>query len=157
MSTIQEQLSAAIVARKSSLMELRQRIADLLTAVPIGVKLSDADGLVCRVAKLYTGASQWSNQTWDVTIKGRGYITDDGCLLAKEIDGSLWDGSNMHHHSTEPYMLHLGDDQDPAGERGLVFASGKQTRALALRLPESIARYMAECDSECVANQQTMV
>jgi len=153
-------LRAAIAARKDSLIALRSRIVGLLADVPIGTSLSDKQGLVCRVARICTGASQWSNRTWDVTIKGRGYITDTGRLLATEIDESKWDGSNMHHHSSEPivegsnaYAYYSRD----ADDRGLLFASGKDTRALAARLAAALERYMMECQTEQQANDATLI
>ena len=151
MSTIKEQLNAAIGARKDSLEALRTRIADLLESMPIGAKLSDDNGLVVKVVRICTGASQWSNQTWNITIKGKGFIDVQGRLIAESIDGSYWDGSNMHVRSTEPTCLGCSDQ----GET-LKWVSGKDTRALAARLPEAIARYMTECEAERAANTETL-
>jgi hypothetical protein len=162
MSTIKEELGAAISARKDSLKALRGRIIDLLADVPVGVKLIDDPervdgGLVCKVVRVCTGASQWSNRTWDVTIKGWALIDVEGKLIAECIDGSHWDGNNMHHRSTEPTCLGTHPDYgDNDAERGLSWASGKATRAVAMRLPDAIARYMTACETERDANQATL-
>lgn len=155
-STIHDQLKAAVSARKGSLKALRARIAALLKPIPIGVKLSDEEGEVCKVVRASTGASQWSNREWMVTIKGRGYITPAGKLLAEDLDGAYFDGSNMHYRTSEPTVLGVpewGDDRKP----GLTFEPGTITRALAARLPAAIERYMAECERERAANEQTLV
>jgi hypothetical protein len=154
-TTITDQLSAAIAARKDSLKALRGRIGEVLEPIPIGVKLVDDParidgGLVCQIVRLCTGASQWSNRTWEQTIKGYGAITADGTLLYEALDGSVWDGNNMHHRTTEG--TYRWPDSD---EQGLTWASGKTTRELAARLPAAIARYMAECEAERAANDAT--
>lgn len=153
MSDVKKQLSAAIRARKDSLIALRERIAELLADVPIGVKLSDEQGLVCKVVRVCTGASQWSNREWDVVIKGRGYLSADGRLVAEQIRDSYFDGSNIHRRSTEPTCL--GGNGYEGGV--LDWASGKATRAVAARLPDALARYMAECEAERAANEETLL
>jgi hypothetical protein len=71
MSTLTDQIKNAVQARKDSLKELRGRLNEVTAPIPVGVKLSDDQGVVCRVVRVCTGASQWSNRTWEVTIKGR--------------------------------------------------------------------------------------
>ena len=162
-NTIKDQLSAAISARKDSLKALRSRIIDLLEDVPVGVKLIDDPkridgGLVVKIVPVYTGASQWSNRTWDVTIKGWGVVDADGKLIAESLDGSYWDGNNMHNRSSEPTCLGTDSyERGDYGDKGLTWATGAATRAIAARLPEAIARYMAECESERAANEGTLV
>jgi hypothetical protein len=152
--TIKEQLSAAISARKDSLAALRHRIIDLLDAVPVGVRLSDGQGLVVKVVSLCTGASQWDNRTWEITIKGWGLVDAQGKLIAECLDSSVWDGRNMYHRSTEPTCL--GTAYDPEYADRLKWATGTETRAVAGRLPEAIARYMGACESERIANTETL-
>jgi hypothetical protein len=156
-TSIKEQLAQAVGARKDSLIALRARIVDLLEAVPIGVKLSDDAGLVIKVVRVCTGASQWSNQTWDLTIKGRGFLDAEGRLIAEDLDGSAWDGSNMHYRTTEPTILGSQADWNINDAPGLVRANGKDTRTIAARLPEAIARYMADCETERAENTATLV
>ena len=71
-TSIQDQLAAAVGARKDSLKALRGRIIDLVRHAPVGVKLTDDQGVIVEVVRLFTGASQCDNRTWDVTIKGWG-------------------------------------------------------------------------------------
>jgi len=57
----------------------------------------------------------------------------------------------------EPTCLGSVGWDDRTGEPlALDWASGKETRALALRLPEAIARYIAECEAEREANSSTL-
>ena len=157
-NTIKDQLSTAIGARKNSLKALRSRIVDLLEDVPVGVKLIDDGGLVVKVARVCTGASQWSNRTWDVTIKGWGLIDADGRLIAESLDDSYFNGNNRHYRSSEPTCLGTDSgERGDYGDKGLTWATGAATRAIAARLPEAIARYMAECESERAANEGTLV
>jgi hypothetical protein len=153
-TTIKDQLSAVIAARKNSIIALRGRIADLLSDVPVGTILSDSEGEVCRVIRVCTGASQWSNRTWDVTIKGRAYLAPSGKMLAEDIDGSYWDDHNMHTRSTEPTM---GYAHGEANDTVYGFASGADTRVAAVRLAGAIERYMATCAAEVEANEATAV
>ncbi len=154
--TIQEQLSAAIAARKSTLKDLRGRIMSLLGDVPVGVKLSDDQGLLFTVQRVCTGASQWSNQTWNVTITGRGLIDAAGRLVAEDLDDSKWDGSNMHYRSTEPICLGTDCYDGNYTYSGLSWVTGKVTRELAARLPAAIDRYMNTCKAEAEANSATL-
>ena len=148
-----DQLALAIGARKDSLKALRARIIDLLDDVPVGVRLSDDAGLVVKVARVCTGASQWSNRTWDVTIKGWGLIAENGRLVAEHVDGCLWDGHNNHYRTTEPTCLGTESFDPEYHAKQLTWATGCDTRAIAARLPEAIARYMAECEAERAANE----
>jgi hypothetical protein len=144
------QLKTAVDAHKGALAELRNRIAALLEPLPVGVKLSDDQGEILCVVRVCTGASQWANRTWDVTIKGVGYI-HAGKLVAENLADWCHDGSNGHNRSTEPTCLYDGD----IGE-ALRFLSGADTRAIAARLPEGIKRYMAKCEAETTANEATL-
>lgn len=156
MSEITNMLKAAIAARKDSLEALRARMAAVLEPLPIGVTLKDEDGEVLKVQRIYTGASQWSNRRWEVTIKGVGYL-HGGALVAMNCDDSYHDGSNLHTRSDEPYVLNRDHDYGDPEEPGLRWLSGKETRALALRLPAAIERYMAECKAEAEANNATTI
>ena len=148
-TTIIEQLSAAVRARKDSLSALRERISSLLAPIPVGVVLADDQGEVCRILRVCTGASQWSNQTWTVTIRGRGAITPSGKLLCDDLDSSYFDGSNMHHRSSEPTCRYRNGE---AGDE-LGYEPGKVTRDVAARLPAAIALYMEVCARETAANE----
>lgn len=156
-------LQNAVQARKDSLQNLRERIATLLAPIPIGAKLYEDNGsFLCEVHRIYTGASQWANTTWEVTIKGIGYVTTGQLLIAVNCDQSHYDGNNMHTRSTEPYVLHLRGDDDCENESDyrernmLHFASGKDTRDVATKLPAAIAKYMEECKQEQEANDATL-
>ena len=152
-TSIIDQLRASVAARKDSLTSLRSRIAKILEPLPVGVVLSDDAGEVCKIVRICTGASQWANRTWEVTIKGVGAIAAGKLLCEVDLAGSYWDGNNMHDRSTEPTCLYPSDgDYD----RGLTRLSGADTRAIALRLPVAIARYMERCEQERVANDATL-
>lgn len=151
MSTIKEQLEAAIAARRDSLKELRKRIVAILEPIPIGVVLTDHRGEVCRVVRIYAGASQWSNRNWDVKIKGAGYLSNRQ-LLAEDIEDSVFDGSNVHYRRTGCY---LNVDDGGYGYE-LSFLSGAETRALAARLPVAVAAYMERCRVEAELNNNTL-
>lgn len=146
MQTIIDQLADHIRARKDTLAALRARIAALLQPIPVGVTLSDDAGPVCRIVRVYTGASQWSDRTWEVTITGTAALTPRGQLLCEQIADRYFDGHNVHHRSSEPTCL----SRD--GTDALTYAAGKVTRELAARLPAAIARYMAECAAEAEKN-----
>ena len=153
MSSIIDQLESHIQARKSSVIALREHIATLLAPIPVGVVLSDDAGEVCRVVKICTGASQWSNRRWEVTIYGRGYLTASGLLLAKKIDESHHDGHNLHTRSNEAFCTVRRGEAD----RELDFTAGAETRTIATRLPVAVARYMEHCQAEAAANAATLV
>lgn len=151
MSQIIDQISAAVAARKDSLAALRSRLADLLGPIPAGVILSDDAGVVCRAIRICTGASQWRNRPWDVTIIGVGYLSVGGRLVAEKIDRSHWDGRNHHKRTVEPTCtISCGGRGEP-----LDWESGGQTRIIAARLPAAIANYLAECEAERAANEAT--
>ena len=139
-NSIKEQLAAAIGARKDSLKALRARIIDLLEDVPVGVKLSDEKGEFCRIAKVKDfgcvpgGGSRRNYTEWAVIA--------DGKLVATAKPDNF----------SEYYFP--GDD---LLEGQLKWLRGKDTRAIALRLPEAIARYIAECEAEAAANESTAV
>lgn len=152
MSTITEQLKAAIAARKDSLQKLRERLVELLAPIPVGVVLRDDAGDVCKIMRVYTGASQWSNQTWNVTIDGWAAIAS-GKLLCEKLDSRKFDGSNIHYRSSEG--THLSGRDSSREDPPLKWLSGRETRELAKRLPAAIARYMDECRAEEQANAET--
>lgn len=152
-ATIIDQLSAAVRARRDSLVALRDRIATVLDPVPVGVALSDDQGEVCRIIRVCTGASQWSNRTWDVTIRGKGVISASGKLICDDLDSSYFDGSNMHYRSSEPTCRYRSGEPGDA----LAYEPGTVTRALAERLPAAIARYMEQCTTEAAANNAAKV
>lgn len=152
--TIIEQLRASVAARKDSLRALRNRIIAILEPIPVGVKLMGDNGAeLCRIVALVTGASQWSNRTWERTIKGWGVMAG-GKLVAECLDSSVWDGNNMHHRTTEPTYLARDWDSD-RGATGLSWMPGSETRELAVQLPNAIALYMAHCERERAANEST--
>ena len=148
-NSIKDQLALAIGARKDSLKALRARIIDLLDDVPVGVRLNDDQGLVVKVVRVCTGASQWSNQTWGITIKGWAVVDEAGLLVAECLDGWTHDGSNAFTRTSEPTCL--VSHGEPGEE--LSWSPGNFTRKTAARLPEAIARYMAECEAERAANE----
>jgi len=151
-NTIIDQLRAVIKAHQDSLAALRERIADLLDPIPVGVTLSDADGEVCRIVPVCTGASQWANRTWDVTIRGKGALSPQGKLICEWLKDAYWDGNNLHRRKTEATCSYergeIGDE--------LQWLSSRETRALAVRLPAAIAKYMQECEEETKANHATL-
>jgi hypothetical protein len=147
MSTITEQLEAAVAARKDSLKSLRERIAAILAPIPVGVTLRDDAGDVCKIVRVCTGASQWSNRTWEVTIHGRAALAS-GKLLCEDLADSKWDGNNTHYRKSEGTCLRHSDEP-------LKWLSGRETRELAKRLPGAIVRYLDECRAEERANNET--
>ena len=158
LETLTAQLRSLIEKRRQTLSDLRERIVEMVCDIPIGVCLSDDGGIVCNVVRVYTGASQWSNRTWVVTLKGRAYLTITDQMIA--VNCKQWmtdDRGNMHTRSTEPYLRSLSNFEDePEEPKGLEWASGSETRKLAVRLPAAIARYMAECEAEAQANATTL-
>lgn len=153
---IVEQLRAAVAARKGALKALRGRIAEILEPIPVGVVLADEAGEVCKIAHICTGASQWANQSWDVTIKGVGAIADGKLLAEIDLPSKYCDGRNMHYRKDEPTCLYPHNCWEGDDNAGLRYVSGSETRALALRLPAAIARYLEQCESERVANNATL-
>lgn len=154
--TIIDQLRAAVDARRGSVEGLRGRIADLLGPIPVGTVLEGPEARDrLEVMRISTGASQWSNRTWEVTIRGRGYLFD-GRLLAIECDQSYFDGSNLHQRTSERYVLDPGRDGCPSEEPALRWLSGRDTRAVAAGLPEAVAAYMERCEAERAANDATL-
>jgi hypothetical protein len=153
--TITEMLTVAIAARKDSLKALRSRIAEILDPIPVGVVLSDEAGEVCKIVRICTGASQWSNRSWEVTIKGTGAIVAGKLLCEIDLDSSLFDGNNMHLRTDEPTCLYTGANlwDDP---QALGYLSGPETRACARRLPTAIERYIRKCESERAENSKTL-
>ncbi len=147
-TSIITQLADAVGARRDSLAALRERIAELLAPIPVGAILADETGEVCRIIRVCTGASQWSNRTWQVTIKGKGALTPARKLLCDDLDNSHWDGNNMHRRSSEPTCrFRNGEIEDE-----LSYESGQITREFAARLPAAIATYLVECERETEAN-----
>lgn len=141
-------LTEAISARQTSLTALRTRLIALTDPIPVGTVLRDSAGEVCRVAPICTGASQWANRRWEVTLTGRGLVAN-GKLVAGALEDHLWDGNNMHHHSDEPIRIGADGDGDV-----LRYMRGSDTRALAERLPAAIAAYIGACHAEAAANFQ---
>lgn len=138
-------LSKAIKAKRASLKELRSTIMDLLCEVPTGTILRGPDGQTAVLRKVVTGASQWDNRTWDVTIEGRGLIMN-GDMACHDCNHSKWDGNNMHYRSTESYCL--GHAEGPV----LDFLPGPELRKLAGWLPSALASFVADCEAEAAAN-----
>ena len=151
---IQKQIAEAVAARKGSLTQLRSRIINLIDGIPVGTNLSDQSGLVARIVRVETGASQWANSTWDVTISGWAVVDANGHLIAESLDSRYFDGNNMHHRSDEPTCLPSRDD-DYHGSRALIWANGASTRAVATRLAPAIVGYLRECTFETEANSET--
>jgi hypothetical protein len=147
---IVDELAAAIAAKKSSLVELRGRIEILIKYLPVGALLADEEGEIGTIKSVCTGASQWSTRRWEVTIRGKGLIAKNGKLVAETCPRSYWDGNNMHYHTTEPFCL------DTYERHKLSWLSGRETRAIALRLPRAIAGYVERCKAEEAANQKTV-
>jgi hypothetical protein len=139
-------LSAAIAARKDSVSVLRARLSDILMPIPIGTVLADQAGEVCKIVHLCTGASQWANSTWEVTIRGWGAVAE-GMLLCADLESVRWDGHNMHRHSTEPICLGSRENHQV-----LSYLDGAATRYIANRLPAAIAFFIAECEEEARRN-----
>ena len=137
-------LSAAIAARKSSLAELRDRIAYLLSPIPVGVRLWDnpveqvRSAPLCAIERIYIPGSP---------SHYRGYFTPtrDDTLIA--IGGLV-------RHETVGLSDFRHDDRYQ--DYDFRWLSGRETRSLALRLPAAIARYMAECEAERQANTETL-
>jgi hypothetical protein len=155
--TITEMLTVAIAARKDSLKALRSRIAEILDPIPVGVVLSDEAGEVCKIVRICSGASQWSNRSWEVTIKGTGAIVAGKLLCEIDLDSSLFDGNNMHHRTDEPTCLYTGANLwDEGYPQALGYLSGPETRACARRLPTAIERYIRKCESERAENSKTL-
>ncbi len=122
----------------------------------MGVKLMGDNGAeLCRIVALVTGASQWSNRTWERTIKGWGVMAG-GKLVAECLDSSVWDGNNMHHRTTEPTCLARDWDRDTE-VAAPSWMPGTETRELVAQLPAAIARYMAHCERERAENESTAV
>jgi hypothetical protein len=154
-TSINEQLAAAIAARKDSLKALRGRIAAILEDVPIGVTLSATDSDVkVKIVRICTGASQWANREWEATIKGKGAIVDGKLLCEIELDDHYWDGNNMHRRKGEPTCLYNGADDYE--HEAISYLSGAETRKVATMLPAAIEKYMAKCEEERAANDATL-
>jgi len=139
-------LSAAIAARKSSLAELRDRIAWFLSPIPIGAKLWDdpvasvRSAPLCAIERIYIPGSP---------SHYRGYFTPtrDDTLIAI---GGL---QARHERVCVSDFRH---DDERYQDYDFRWLSGRETRDLALRLPAAIARYMAECEAEREANTETL-
>jgi hypothetical protein len=137
-------LSAAIAARKSSLAELRDRIASLLSPIPVGAKLRNDPSVhswpLFSTEYIYITGSQ---------ARYRGYFTStrDDTLIAIG-------GLHARHEGVcvSDFRYNEGRYQD----YDFRWLSGRETRNLALRLPAAIARYMAECEAEREANTETL-
>jgi hypothetical protein len=156
-NTVLSQLAAAIAARKDSLEKLRERIQKLIEPLPVGVLLADDEGEIGKIRSVCTGASQRGNRLWEVTINGKGLIAN-GKLVAETCARTYFEGDKTYHHSgdktyhhsTEPFCLDTPDREE------LSWLSDCETRALAIRVPRAIARYIEECQEEEAANQKTV-
>ena len=151
-----DQLTDIVNAHKDSLENLRERIAKLLEPIPVGTVLKDDHGEVCRIIKVCTGASQWSNRQWDVTLVGKAALTPNGKLLCERVADSFFDGNNLHYRTSAPTCLYDPGEPNNAGD-ALSCESGKVTREIAARLPTSIARFMGECAAETSENNETQI
>ena len=152
-TSITSMIEAAVAARKGSLIALRGRIRELLAPVPVGVVLADEAGPVCTIIRACTGASQWANRRWEVTITGWAAITPGEGLICEVLDDDYWDGHNRHVRRNEPTCRYAHGEP----RESLRWLSGSDTRALAARLPMAIARYMERCAEETAANHATLV
>ena len=155
-TTIIDQLTDIVNAHKDSLENLRERIAKLLEPIPVGTVLKDDRGEVCRIIKVCTGASQWSNRQWDVTITGKAALTINGKLLCDNLADSFFDGKNLHSRTSAPTCRYDPGEPNNAGD-DLSYESGKITREMAVRLPVAIARFMDECAAEVLENNETQI
>lgn len=152
-STLVDYSQEAVETRRKSLIELRNRIESLLEFIPVGVTLSDDNGVVGKITRVCTGASQWANRTWEVTIKGKGLVIEGKKIVYENLDHSISDGNNVHHHKNESICL-----VDSYGEPGnrLSYLNGTQTRAAAVRIPRAVSRYISECKAEADANKSVV-
>ena len=81
---------------------------------------------------------------------------NDAELVAECLDSSVWDGSNMHHRTTEPTLLAYDWNRNME-VAAPAWMPGTETRKLAAQLPDAIARYMAHCEREHAENDATQV
>lgn len=146
-------IRAAVDARKGSLQALRQRIWSLLEALPVGVRLKDDDGLVCRIVRAEADGYQSGWSAPGIRLTGNAAINEhDQLVSCSDFLDSDHNGSNLFHRRGLVRLRH------PEGEGDtLPPLSGKETRALALRLPAALAQYVAECEAETAANEATAV
>ena len=94
-----------------------------------------------------------------MTIKGTGATSGGKLLCEIDLDGSYWDDHNMHQRSTEPTCLYKSGYEGPVYEgdyTAISYLSGAETRAIALRLPAAIERYIEQCATETAANHATI-
>lgn len=146
MATLKNQLKAAIDARRGSIVALRARIYELLADVPVGVRLSDEEGELIRIRKVYSAASQWANDANPIRTSGKGVVTPNSHVVAHEdMDG--YAGSNVAR-AFGPILDRDGDT--------IPYLTAAETRKIALRLPAAIVRYMAQCEAERSANDATL-
>lgn len=131
------QLRAAIDARRDSLIALRGRLMELTGPIPVGTRLCDDAGEVCRVVDLESLSDH---------EKGWGLLTPAG-----KIEGQPCGGRLLADDMSAERMC-LAGDMYPDPEAPLLREPGARTRELAARLPAAIARYMAHCEQERAKN-----
>ena len=149
LNSIDTIIRAALTTRDKSVKSLRAAMLTALDPIPMHAVIADAAGEICRIVPVKTGASQWANTTWEITIKGWAAITPAGEMLVECLDRSESDGNNVHYRSTEPTV---SDDY----EFPLKFCGAAILRSAARRLPAAIANYVEalgqKCSAEAAAN-----
>lgn len=151
--TLNTEILNAIDKKAESLYDLRDRISRLLEPLPIGTVLRDEVGnTLCRIVPVVAGSSQWGNDAWDYTMKGRAAVVDNH-LLCEWIPESEWDGSNMHHRNTGTFPECDGYENESDEYKWL---SGIRTRHIANMLTDSLTRYIDSCRGEKEANDKTL-
>lgn len=131
------QIRTAVAARKDSLVALRVRLMELSGPIPVGTRLSDDGGEVCRVVDL---------ESQDSDEKGWGLLTP-----AWKCDGQNLGGRLLADDMSTDRIC-LAGNADCAPDYALLREPGARTRELAARLPAAIANYLEHCERERAAN-----
>jgi len=160
-NSIKDQLAAAIGARKDSLKALRARIMDLVDPIPVGVKLRDYCSVCCKLPGQAPVDCAGCHGNGGGLVVSVVRVTDmDDHNDSRTSEHGLLDGNGNLIATQFPCSrgcseYHLGSPitSPDFDEEPLRWASGKVTREIAARLPEAIARYIAECEAEATANE----